>query len=122
MTWFVSVALLFSTFLYADPRPALTPASICASIDSNKYEAQCESAIRNKHFDAAALRICAAERGGYDIKSCMEVIADRTYTAQDLQTCLSGERIMLRMCLLRGGQAYVAPVADSPEGSVPSEN
>lgn len=112
--WIVSVVLLVSSFLNADPRPALTPASICASIDSNKYEAQCESAIRNKHFDAAALRICAAERGGYDIKSCMEVISNRTYTAQDLQTCLSGERIMLRMCLLRGGQVYVAP---PPEAS-----
>lgn len=97
----------------ADPVVLPNPASICASIDSSKYQSQCESAIRNKHFEVDAMKICAAEKGGYDIKSCMEVISDRVYTTQDLQTCLSGKRIRLRMCLLKSGSPYAAPLEEA---------
>jgi hypothetical protein len=110
---------VFMDFALCNATPArpLTPESICAGIDSSKYQSQCEKAIHNKHFDFEALKICANEKGGYDIKSCMEVISDRTYTSKDLQTCLSGKRVRLRMCLLKSGTPYVAPVDEASGGS-----
>ena len=101
--------------------PPLTPESLCAGIRSSKYEAQCKSAIRNKHFNMAALRICSKERDGYDKKSCVEVIADRVYTPEDLKACLAGEKMLLHMCLLKSGTPYVAPV-EQPSGSNPTES
>jgi hypothetical protein len=113
---FLLVYLAFA-ISYATPARSLTPESICAGIDSSKYQAQCEKAIHNKHFDFEALKICANEKGGYDIKSCMEVISDRTYTSKDLQTWLSGKRVRLQMCLFKSGTSYVAPVDEVSGGA-----
>ncbi len=117
---FLAVQALF-TLGYAGPSSPITAQSVCASVRSSNYEAQCESAIHNGYFESAALRICLMEIGDYEKKSCMEVIANRTYTPQDLSACLTGEKARLFKCLSRSGSTYVAPVGEL-ERPVPTGN
>lgn len=88
---------------FADPRPPLTPERLCKSIDSNKYEAQCTTAIHNATFDMKALIVCNQQKTDYDKKSCVEVIRNKEYTEGNIKDCLKTKKVPLIMCLSNNG-------------------
>lgn len=77
---------------------------VCKSIDSNKYEAQCTTAMYKATFDTKALYICESMKTDYDKKSCIEVIRNKVYTEGELTSCKKQEKIRIHKCLQLNGK------------------
>lgn len=101
-TSFILLLLIVSS-ASADPRPPVTAEKVCASIDSDKYEAQCRTAIRDSTFDVKAMAVCYNIKTDYDKKSCMEVIKNKEYTSGNITDCLKQKKVSVTMCLHKNG-------------------
>jgi hypothetical protein len=110
MTKIFVVFLLFSVFGHAKPKEALLASDVCKSIDSNKYQAQCESRIRGGRFSSLAINTCVQLFKGHDsqLKSCMGVIKDKTFTQSEIDACLLKKKHLINKCLSVSGTLFKA--------------
>jgi hypothetical protein len=112
------VSLFFMT-ASAKPKETPTPQEFCQAIESNKYQAQCESALHKATFDEKALKVCLTHRASDDYrrKSCIEVIRNKTYTQTELDQCLAQKKIPLNKCLHDSGTNTPPPAETSEDSS-----
>ncbi len=99
----------------------ILPEDVCKSIDSNKYETQCNVAIQDGYFHDQAVLVCYQQTTNYDKKSCMEVIRGKDYTATQLTNCKNGKKERLMMCLKLNGELRKVN-APADEIATPVEN
>ncbi len=115
--------LLFPILSLANSLEKLSPQDICKSIDSMKYQSQCESAMYKGRFDQKALRVCILQKNDYDKKSCLEVIKNKYYQAMELEDCQKDPKARVHMCLKKSGKLFESnPAQDQYPDEAPIEN
>lgn len=119
MSKFVFVLLLTSLSIHAKPKEALLASDVCKSIDSNKYQAQCESEIRGGQFSSLAINTCVRlfKSHDYELKSCMGVIKDKTFTQNEIDACLLKKKHLINKCLSVSGTLFKAEAPPQDEAT-----
>lgn len=114
------IVLLISTPVsQAKPKEVPLAADVCKSIDSNKYQAQCESEIRGGSFSALAIDTCLKlfKSHDYELKSCMGVIKDKTFTLAEINACLAKKKHTINKCLSVSGSPFKAEPSTEDEAT-----
>lgn len=118
------IGFIFSGIVFAGEvasEQKLKPEDVCKSIPSDKYEAQCNTAVKDGYFDPKATKVCYEQKTDYDKKSCMEVIRGKDYTENQLKNCVNGKKVRLTMCLKLNGELRKEN-APSDEAETPIDN
>lgn len=106
------VFILIGSNVFAKPTDVLKPEDVCKSIDSNKYQAQCEQALyKAEYFQPSALAVCSKIKSDYEKKSCIEVIRNQSFKADAIEKCLENEKLKkgvpLNKCLQNNGRVFI---------------
>lgn len=102
--WIVMGVILVSAHSsFSKPQEEITPQDICKSIDSNKYQAQCESIIFKASFDSKVLQVCASQKSDYNKKSCLHAVKNKEYTEANVSDCLKTRKVGVLKCLQLNG-------------------
>ena len=123
-TFLILCVTLISLNLFGKAEPVrakLTPEDVCKSIDSDKYEAQCRTAVHNGYFDEKATEVCFSEKSNYDKKTCMEAIRGKDYNQVQINACKKNKKVSVVQCLNLNGELRKEK-APSDAAATPVEN